>query len=187
MMHIRFLAVLLALAALPAAAQMYRWIDKDGKVHYSDQPPPAAAKKLEEKRFSANVVPSDRLPYATQVAMKNFPVTLFTGDCGAACTEGKAYLVKRGIPFTERLPASNEADREAFAKLSPENLVPLLLVGDTKLTGFYEHQWAAALDAAGYPKSNPLAGPAQSKPTQTPPPAAPAPDAPALPAPKPGY
>lgn len=43
---IRFLLVVAILAfAGPAAAQMYKWIDKDGKVHYSDQPPPADAKQ----------------------------------------------------------------------------------------------------------------------------------------------
>ena len=25
--------------ALPAAAQVYKWVDKDGKIHYSDKPP----------------------------------------------------------------------------------------------------------------------------------------------------
>src|SRR5215216_1310827 len=34
-----FLVVCL-LAAAPASAQMYKWVDKDGKVHYSDKPPP---------------------------------------------------------------------------------------------------------------------------------------------------
>ena len=39
--------VLLALLglALPAAAQLYKWVDKDGKVTYSDQPPPAGQSK----------------------------------------------------------------------------------------------------------------------------------------------
>ena len=39
------LAVFAALAALhaaTAAAQAYRWVDKDGRVHYSDNPPPGA-------------------------------------------------------------------------------------------------------------------------------------------------
>jgi hypothetical protein len=34
----------LCLAALPADAQTYKWTDADGKIHYSDQPPPANAK-----------------------------------------------------------------------------------------------------------------------------------------------
>lgn len=33
------------LAATPAAAQTYKWKDADGKIHYSDQPPPANAKE----------------------------------------------------------------------------------------------------------------------------------------------
>ena len=31
---------LVAALALPAAAQVYTWTDKDGKVHYGDAPPP---------------------------------------------------------------------------------------------------------------------------------------------------
>lgn len=33
------------MAGLPAAAQMYKWVDAEGKVHYSDQPPPPNARK----------------------------------------------------------------------------------------------------------------------------------------------
>jgi hypothetical protein len=31
-------------AALPASAQMYKWVDSDGKVQYSDKPPPSNIK-----------------------------------------------------------------------------------------------------------------------------------------------
>lgn len=41
----RFLFVLLSLALSSAvAAEMYRWVDSQGRVHYSDEPPPAGAK-----------------------------------------------------------------------------------------------------------------------------------------------
>jgi hypothetical protein len=33
------------LPAIPAGAQMYKWTDAAGKVHYSDQPPPQGAKQ----------------------------------------------------------------------------------------------------------------------------------------------
>ena len=36
----RFIAIAFALAIVPVAwGQFYKWVDKDGKVHYSDQPP----------------------------------------------------------------------------------------------------------------------------------------------------
>jgi hypothetical protein len=38
-------AIWLALClALPASAQMYKWVDSDGKVQYSDTPPPSNVK-----------------------------------------------------------------------------------------------------------------------------------------------
>jgi hypothetical protein len=44
MKRILFLACVLA--ASPAAlAQLYKWVDKDGRVSYSDQPPPAQQSK----------------------------------------------------------------------------------------------------------------------------------------------
>ena len=39
------IAVLALFLAPLASAQLYKWVDKDGKVHYSDQPPPAQASK----------------------------------------------------------------------------------------------------------------------------------------------
>lgn len=36
--------ILLLLLAAPAHAQVYRWVDSRGTVHYSDDPPPEAAK-----------------------------------------------------------------------------------------------------------------------------------------------
>jgi hypothetical protein len=42
----RILVVACILAASPGAfAQLYKWVDKDGRVSYSDQPPPAQQSK----------------------------------------------------------------------------------------------------------------------------------------------
>lgn len=161
--------LLLALlcAASTVQAEMYRWVDKDGSVHYTDQPPPPTAKKVEEKKFGGNIIQGDKLPYASQQAMKNFPVTLYTGDCGDPCTQAKAYLAKRGIPYAERLPGRNPADAELFKKISKENFIPVLLVGKSiTLKGFNESEWASTLDQAGYPKSNPFTAAQQPKPTE---------------------
>ena len=38
-----FLALLLLFAAGTADAQLYKWVDKDGKVRYGDTPPPGAS------------------------------------------------------------------------------------------------------------------------------------------------
>ncbi|HTT11746.1 MAG TPA: DUF4124 domain-containing protein [Burkholderiaceae bacterium] len=55
------LAVLVSAAAMPLAAQagLYKWIDEQGVVNYSDKPPPGApdAKPLDEANSSLSVVP----------------------------------------------------------------------------------------------------------------------------------
>jgi hypothetical protein len=50
------LAALCLLLAPLAPAQLYKWVDKDGKVQYSDQPPPAGASK------QINVAPGPSTP-----------------------------------------------------------------------------------------------------------------------------
>ncbi|MCE2988882.1 MAG: DUF4124 domain-containing protein [Burkholderiales bacterium] len=48
-----FFALAVLLATATVAAQVYRWVDKDGKVHFSDQPPPNDAKGVTAKKVDA--------------------------------------------------------------------------------------------------------------------------------------
>lgn len=49
-------ALLLGAAADASAQKLYRWTDKDGKVHYTDQLPPEAAKDEREQLNSQGLV-----------------------------------------------------------------------------------------------------------------------------------
>lgn len=54
-----FASFALALAALcgPAQADIHKWVDEDGNVHYSDQPPPASVKNSFTFQGKARPVP----------------------------------------------------------------------------------------------------------------------------------
>lgn len=57
---LRALALLAALASADALAEVYRWTDADGRVHFSDRPPEragAAARKLELPESSTSIDP----------------------------------------------------------------------------------------------------------------------------------
>lgn len=43
----RYVLLALCLLIAPASADLYKWTDETGKVHYSDQPPPSTVKKPE--------------------------------------------------------------------------------------------------------------------------------------------
>ena len=146
-------AALVATAAL-AQSNVYRWVDKDGKVHFSDTPPPADAKSGSQKRMGGGYVETENLPYATQVAMKRNPVTLYTGaDCGDPCVSARDLLSKRGVPFSERDAQGNAEAQEALKKLAGALEVPFLVIGENKIKGYEESQWQSALDGAGYPRT----------------------------------
>ncbi|MCX7140747.1 MAG: DUF4124 domain-containing protein [Proteobacteria bacterium] len=69
--------------ALPASAQMYKWVDSNGKVQYSDKPPPSNVKteKLRESAPAPAPAPSapaagDGKGGAKQDAAKSGPKTV---------------------------------------------------------------------------------------------------------------
>jgi hypothetical protein len=138
------------------SASLYRWVDADGKVHYTDQPPPASsAKQVEEKKLGSRPADDGQLPYASRLAAKNFPVTLYNSGCGEACTKAREHLAKRGIPFSEKDAGTPEVQEE-LKKLIGGLEVPVLAVGKvTRLKGYEAGAWDTALDEAGYPKSAP--------------------------------
>lgn len=177
----RFAVVLAVLiAAMPAqAAQLYRWVDAQGRVEWRDTPPPANAKKVEKRTIGGSVIETSTLPYSVQQAVRNFPVTLYISNCGEGCDKARAHLVRRGVPFTQKNP---QDDVEAYKKLTNGGMeVPLLFVGNERLRGYETGAWDTALDTAGYPRQ-PVPGYAAPKPAAAPaakPPAAPPPPAPA--------
>ncbi len=159
------LAILLAVFAMSAEAQqLYRWVDKNGRVTYSQNPPPAgAATSVQQKSLGSSVVEGANLPYAAQVASKNFPVTLYTApDCAAPCKDGRDYLAKRGIPYKEML-VGDEPSMASLKNLTGKTQVPVLQVGRDAMSGFNSTDWKTALDLAGYPASIP----ASIRPTAT--------------------
>ncbi len=157
-----FIYALLFSAGAGLAGNYYRWVDSDGTVHYSDQPPPPSVKKVEEKKLGTSVIEGSPT-YALQQAVKNFPITLFANDCGAGCTRARELLNKRGVPFTEKNPMQPE-NADELKKIIGDLVVPVLVLGNTQpLRGFDESSWNNALNVAGYPSAPVPGAPAGGK------------------------
>lgn len=150
-----FLGLALLLSAGAASAQMYKWVDANGKTHFTDTPPPASAKPAPLKSGSAVGAVSSDMPYALATAMRNFPVTLYTTGSCAGCDSGRAYLRARGIPFTEKT-VSNPADEERLRAAGGDGNLPLLVVGGAKSTGYQQNAWESMLNVALYPAKKAL-------------------------------
>ncbi len=152
MQRIVMLAVgLCCVAGATQAQSVYRWVDQGGKVHFSDRPPPATVKNVQEKKLTAPAA-DKQLPFALRQASENFPVILHVAAECPVCERGREYLRRRGVPFTERVVASNEEIESLRERLGVSELsVPVLQVGERLTMGYLETAWAGLLDAAGYP------------------------------------
>jgi glutaredoxin len=143
------------LVSASAHAQLYRWVGPDGKVTYSDTPPPSSAKQVEKKDVVSSGPSTSNLPYELAQAVKNNPVTLYTTTKCEPCEDARTMLKARGIPYSEKTVNTSE-EIARLKQLSSDAQLPFLTVGSKKQKGFQSNTWDALLTDAGYPQSNRL-------------------------------
>lgn len=135
-----------------AGAQVYKWTDSKGVVHYSDTPVNSQATAI---GAAPPPPPSLVLPYELAQAARKHPVTLYSAAGCTACDQGRALLKQRGVPFVEKTVGS-DADEARLREAGSDGNLPLLLVGRNRLIGFEAAGWSTALDAAAYPRRSQL-------------------------------
>lgn len=156
----------MALAAGAVLAQgAYRWIDEQGRVRYTDTPPPPGAKGVQKTRPAAGgTVETSQPPFELARVAKDFPVTLYSSPtCKEPCAMVREALNKRGVPFKEVQVWDPETNEE-LKTVSGGNEVPVLKVGRTVQKGYEQGALDDLLDSAGYPKAGVLPPRAQAAP-----------------------
>ena len=181
----------------PVAAQtIYRIVNPDGTVSFSDRMPNSTDKAtVLSPGGRGSSASSVTLPLELRQVAARYPVTLYSSDNCVPCDAGRSLLHIRGIPFTERTVNSAD-DTDALQRISSGASLPLLIIGGQQIKGFSEIEWTQYLDAAGYPKASVLpanyrqaaaaplvqaqkaAAPAKPEEAPSPPPANPAPASP---------
>ncbi|MDZ7828580.1 MAG: DUF4124 domain-containing protein [Halofilum sp. (in: g-proteobacteria)] len=125
------LLILLFLAATPlAAGELYRWIDDDGTVHFSDRKPADDAESVDLEPLNlADPVDTDR---ATQAGTT---VTMYSTSWCGYCKKARRYFTAEGIPFREHDIEKSRRARRAYERLGGGG-VPLIKVGERTMNGF---------------------------------------------------
>jgi glutaredoxin len=150
-----FLTLTATATALPAQS-LYKWVDAQGKISYSDQPPPPA---LEVKDLSktvntlgAGLAQNEPLPFDTQQLVARSPVVIYTSKGCGPCESGRNLLRGKGIPFTEKT-VDNTDDLKALGAQFNAQTLPVLTVGKKSINGFGASQWSDTLAEAGFNES----------------------------------
>jgi glutaredoxin len=144
----------LLLSALPAHA-LFKVVGPDGKITYSDRPPPGDTRAVQVNRDGSIAADDATLPFALRQVMAKFPVTLYTASKCDACDMGRALLQRRGIPFSERTAMTNE-DKEVWEKITGGQEAPVMKIGAQVMRGFNASTWEETLDVAGYSRQSQL-------------------------------
>jgi glutaredoxin len=152
------LVISVAVIALSQGAQaqnLFKWVDEQGRITYSDRPaPPDQTVKdvsATMNTMGAGEAQVSGLGYETQQIVAKFPVTLYAAKACPPCDEGRHLLRKRGVPYVEKLIES-EGDLKALQERFNVQTLPVLTVGSSTRPGFSSVDWDAALDTVGYAK-----------------------------------
>lgn len=141
-------ALLICIPASAGAQQIHRWIDADGRVQYTDKPPPGVKSSPVQSRINsysgAPVVSGAASPAASRPEIK-----MFATDWCPYCRKAQDFFARQGIRYTHVDIEKSEAARAEYQRLGGRG-VPVILVGTQRMNGFSEERLASMLKAAGY-------------------------------------
>jgi glutaredoxin len=143
------LMLAIVLVAPEAQAQkLYKWVDRNGNVTYTDSKPPENAGMVEEREIQQ--VSEDQPLDIEQLAEAN-PITFYSVPACDSCDMVRNYLTEQDLPFTE-VNVESDIDNQNAMKAAVGNLsVPTLTVGTRAMTGYNRDGISAMLEVAGYP------------------------------------
>lgn len=159
------IAILFAFAATLAMsigsvnAGIYKWVDAQGKTHFSDELPPngkARTVTVDENTISGSGAAAKRLAETSAKnsaarpaeARARTKVVIYTASWCGYCRKAISLLKQRGVPYSEYdIETSSQGSRD-YARLSGQG-VPILLIGRDRVDGFDVGQINSLLDAAG--------------------------------------
>lgn len=137
------LLILMFTIAGPVSAEIYKWTDENGQVHYSDNKP----KNQEVTEIEVPVSTYDSVSYGTvnfktpkadtQKTSTNKKVVMFSASWCGVCKKAKAYFKRKGIRFTEYDIEKGSKAKRLYSQLGATG-VPVILVGKKRMNGFTE-------------------------------------------------
>lgn len=117
----------------PLEAQVYKWVDEDGKVHFGDFPPDDA--QAEQITTQINTYESAEIADLDQAFGRNQKVVMYSATWCSVCKKAKAYFAENRLAFVEYDVENSTKGKRDFERLSGKG-VPVILVGDKRLNGF---------------------------------------------------
>jgi glutaredoxin len=146
------LVVAFAVSFATAQAQVYKWTDPSGKVHYGDQPPAEAKTEKVKVDIQSYDGPAQVSNWADIIRRKVPPgatgsagdITMYSTSWCVHCKRARNYFAANNIRYRDIDVESSESNRKEWKDLGGKG-VPLIFVGEKMMRGFSEEAMAALL------------------------------------------
>ena len=125
------------------AAEIYRWVDERGKVHYTDRPPPQQQTDkltIKVKSYDQAEIVEKLQNYRTYLSkdtqkLDNNTVIMYSTSWCPHCKRARQYFTQNNIPFREYDIEKSDKARRDYERLNGKG-VPVILVGKRRMNGF---------------------------------------------------
>ena len=139
-----FILTILIVFCADATADIYKWTDASGKVHYGDRPEAADdAEKLDIKIKSFEGVTIRNYSYpsrssksrTTSTGSQSQKVVMYSTSWCKYCKKAKEHFKKNRIDFVEYDIEKDKKAKREYDRLGGKG-VPVILVGNKRMNGF---------------------------------------------------
>lgn len=137
------LLVTVVLSTSSVSAEVYRWVDTNGKVHFSDKKPQHEQAKpvdINVTNTYQNIELKPLGPSSSKSSKRRNRVVMYSAEWCGYCKMARNYFQSKKIPFTEYDIDKNTQAKQKYDKLGGKG-VPLILVGKKKMSGFSQQRF----------------------------------------------
>jgi glutaredoxin-like YruB-family protein len=152
------ITLLLLAAATAGAGSIYKWVDDNGVVHYSDRAPDETHVEGDvETREAVSGTPSPSVgtdetsapaaadPPAPETRRPTPEIEIYTTSWCRYCRDAKNYFRTRGIPFKEYDIEKDSAAARRHKRYNPRGGVPVTVINGRPIVGYAPAAFARAL------------------------------------------
>lgn len=128
------------------AAQLYKWVDKNGNVSYQDSPPPDSANVTEQSTIETNTYNNTNRQNNTAA---NASIIVYTTNSCQACNELLDKLKKWSVPAEEQSILNRDIQSKILS-LSDQITAPTLFINDKLITDLSDSSLLSELTRVGF-------------------------------------
>ena len=129
-----FMMFLLLTGVQPTSAQIYKWVDQSGQVHFGDAPDTVNTAKKVDVTVNGYQRPNNISSDSNSEADSKHVIMYATSWCGY-CRKARNYFRANNIAFTEYDIEKNLRAKKQFDAFGKKG-VPLILIADKHMRGF---------------------------------------------------